>query len=65
MAGDKYNPSTDALTPDDKKRFAEWLLSLKENDLVCNKFNGFMYDKTYKSIDDLYNEWFYGKRIEK
>lgn len=52
------------LTPKDKKRFAEWLLSLKDDDLVCDKFNGYMYDKTYKLISDLYNEWFYNVRLE-
>ena len=22
-----------------------------------------MYDKTYKSVNDLYTEWFYGQRV--
>ena len=61
--GDPVDPTRWALIPDDKNSFAHWLLSLKEDDLVINKFNGYMYDKTYKSIDDLYTEWFYGQRV--
>lgn len=63
MATNVPDPTRWALTPDDKNSFANWLLTLKRDDLVINKFNGFMYDKTYKSINDLYNEWWNGERI--
>ena len=63
MATNVPDPTQWALVPDDKNSFARWLLSLKDDDLVINKFNGYMYDKTYKSINDLYNEWWNGQRI--
>ena len=61
--GDPVDPTRWALTPDDKDSFSKWLLSLKRDDLVVNNFNGYMYDKTYESINDLYTEWFYGQRV--
>ena len=61
--GDPVDPTRWALTPDDKDSFAKWLLSLKRDDLIVNNFNGYMYDKTYKSINDLYTEWWYGQRV--
>lgn len=63
--GDPFDATEWALTPDDKDSFARWLLSLKDDDLVINKFNGYMYDKRYpfKSINYLYNEWWNGQRI--
>jgi len=63
MAGNPFNACDWYLLPSDKKKFAEWLINLKDEDLVCDKFNGFMYDKTYKSIKDLYMEWWNGPRL--
>lgn len=57
------NPTDWALLPIDKDDFANWLLTLKRDDLVCDKFNGFMFDKTFKSISDLFVEWYNGDRI--
>ena len=63
MSG-SFDPCELPVDPSNKKSFVNWLSSLKEDDLITNKFNGFMYDKTYKSIKDLYYEWFFGKRID-
>lgn len=63
MAINVPDPTKWVLVPDDKDNFAKWLLMLKRDDLVINKFNGFMYDKTFKSINDLYCEWWNGERI--
>jgi len=63
MATNVPDPTKWALVPDDKDSFARWLLTLKRDDLVIDKFNGYMFDKTFKSINDLYNEWWNGQRI--
>lgn len=64
MKKQKYDPSNDYLTPENKDEFANWLLSLKhdpfgngEQPLVKEHFNGFMYEKVFKSVRDLYLEW--------
>ena len=45
------------LSPDDKNNFANWLISLKLDDLIYENFNGFEYRKEFKTIRQLYSEW--------
>jgi hypothetical protein len=50
------------LSPDDKNTFANWLISLKRDDLVYENFNGYEYRKEFKTIRQLYSEWYLNYR---
>lgn len=45
------------LYPEDKDIFANWLLSLKKEDLIKDNFNGYEFRKEFKLLGELYNEW--------
>lgn len=44
--------------PEYVKPFANWLLSLNREDLTINRFNGFSQDKEFKTLEELFDEWY-------
>jgi antibiotic biosynthesis monooxygenase (ABM) superfamily enzyme len=52
------NVTNSFLSPDDKNDFADWLKSLKREDLIRENFNGYEYEKVFKTVGELYNEWY-------
>ncbi|MDD5649262.1 MAG: hypothetical protein PHF86_02410 [Candidatus Nanoarchaeia archaeon] len=45
------------LYPEDKDIFANYLLSLKKEDLIKDEFNGYEYRKEFKLLAEIFNEW--------